>query len=332
MPREDRAISTAKQHAERVVETARSASAAARSRLAASWHRSLVQHKLDPGERRSPNLHDAGTVRERRDALDNVLRVAAPKLDQLFGLIGNSGCGVLLTDAQGVVIDQRCSSADEDIFRAWGLWTGADWSEAAEGTNGIGTCLAEKRQVTIHRDEHFLARNTAMSCMDAPIYGPDGTVVAALDVSSARADQTEGFNRLIAAMVAQTARQIEMDTFRASFPKARIVFADTDDSEAALLLAVDAHDIVVGATRAARKAFGLERQGPMSPRPASDLFGREGPTGFEKAERAAVIRALTRAGGNASAAAKALGIGRATLYRRMARLGIDKSGSEVSQS
>ncbi|WP_428928735.1 GAF domain-containing protein [Marinibacterium sp. SX1] len=325
-------MSTAKQHVDRVVSTARSGSAAARSRLAASWHRSLIQHGLDPADRRSPNLHDEGTIRERRSALDQVMHVAAPKLDQLFGLIGQSGCGVLLTDAQGVVIDQRCAAADEDIFRSWGLWTGADWSEAAEGTNGIGTCLAEKRQVTIHRDEHFLARNIGMSCMDAPIYGPDGHVLAALDVSSARADQTEGFNRLIAAMVAQTARQIEIDTFRASFPRARILYADSDDSEAALLLAVDAHDIVVGATRAARKAFGLERQGPMSPRPASDIFGREGPTGFEKAERAALVRALTRAGGNASAAAKALGIGRATLYRRMARLGIDKSGSDVSRN
>ena len=312
------------------METARSGSAAARSRLAASWHRSLMQHGLDPAERRAPDLHDEGTIRERRSALDHVMRVAAPRLDQLFGLIGHSGCGVLLTDGQGVVIDQRCASADEDTFRAWGLWTGADWSEEAEGTNGIGTCLAEQRQVTIHRDEHFFARNTAMSCMDAPIYGPDGVVLAALDVSSARADQTEAFNRLIAAMVAQTARQIEIDTFRASFPKARIVYADTDDSSAALLLAVDTHDLVIGATRAARKAFGLERQGQLCPRPASDLFGRDtGPTGFEKAERAALVRALTRAGGNASAAAKALGISRATLYRRMARLGIDKSGTDL---
>ncbi|MEC9403231.1 MAG: helix-turn-helix domain-containing protein, partial [Pseudomonadota bacterium] len=64
--------------------------------------------------------------------------------------------------------------------------------------------------------------------------------------------------------------------------------------------------------------------GPLKPLPASDLLGREdGPSGFEKAERAAVIRALARAGGNVSEAARALGIGRATLYRRMKRLNID---------
>lgn len=254
--------------------------------------------------------------------------VAAPKLDQLFSLVGNSGCGVLLTDSDGIVLDQRCRDSDAGVFQKWGLWQGADWSEAAEGTNGIGTCLTEHRQVTIHRDEHYFARNVGMSCMDAPIYGADGTVIAALDVSSARADQTEAYNRLIAAMVSQTARQIETDHFRASFPKARIIIAESDDADAAMLLAVDSDDILVGATRGARKAFGLPAHGPLTARPASDLFGREnGPSGFERAERAAVIRALSRAGGNVSEAARALGVGRATLYRRMKRLGLgDNAG------
>lgn len=254
------------------------------------------------------------------------LRVATPKLDQLFGLVGQSGCAVLLSDADGVVLDQRCGDADSAVFQSWGLGLGADWSEAAEGTNGIGTCIAEDRRLIIHRDEHFRARNTGMSCMDAPIYGADGGIVAALDVSSARADQTEAFNRLIAAMVTQTARHIESDNFRASFPDARIIFANSDDTEAAMLLAVDRDDIVVGATRGARKAFGLGASGPIGAVPASDLFGRgDGPLGFQKAERAAVVRALARAGGNVSGAARALGIGRATLYRRMNRLGLNEN-------
>jgi transcriptional regulator of acetoin/glycerol metabolism len=61
----------------------------------------------------------------------------------------------------------------------------------------------------------------------------------------------------------------------------------------------------------------------LSPVPAGDILGREGAArGFERAERAAVMRALARAGGNVSEAARALGVGRATLYRRMARLGM----------
>ena len=306
-----------------MLNTVESGSAAARSTLAASWLRSVKHHGLDPAEHRAPQRISASELQARHEEQERFMLVAAPKLDQLFGLVGNSGCGVLLTDETGVVLDQRCSDADSAIFQDWGLWTGADWSEAAEGTNGIGTCLTEKRQVTIHRDDHFFARNIGMSCMDAPIFGTDGNVVAALDVSSARADQTEAFNRLIGATVAQTARQIEADFFRASFPEARIVIADSGESDSSVLLAIDADDIVIGATRGARKSFGLEARGALKPRPASDLFGRdEGPSGFEKAERAAVMRALARAEGNVSRAARALGIGRATLYRRMKRLGI----------
>ena len=312
-------------HTEKVLDVAGSPSAAARSRLAASWRRSVERHGLDPAETRGPERVDGVQLRERLGAMERFMQVAAPHLDRLFSLIGQSGCAVLLTDSDGVVLDRRFSDADAAVFDSWGLGLGADWSEAREGTNGIGTCLTEQRRVIIHRDEHFYARNTAMSCIDAPVFGSDGELMAALDVSSARADQTEAFNRLIAAQVVQMARAIEEANFRADFGAARIVAAESEDPDAAALLAIDSDDLVIGATRGARRAFGLAA-GPVAPRPASDILGREdGPAGLEKAERAALVRALARAGGNVSQAARALGIGRATLYRRMKKLGLNEN-------
>ncbi|MCT8158863.1 helix-turn-helix domain-containing protein [Pseudoruegeria sp. SHC-113] len=319
-------------HVEHVLRVALSPSAAARSRLAASWRRSAEKHGLDPGERRAPDRVDGSDLRERRGAMEKLLTVAGPRLDRLFSLVGQSGCAVLLTDSAGVVLDRRVREAEASVFDSWGLAQGADWSEAQEGTNGIGTCLIENRKIIIHRDEHFYARNTAMSCIDAPIYGASGQILGALDVSSARVDQTEGFNRLIAAQVAQTARAIEEANFRAAYCMARILVADGEDAEAATLLAVDGDDLVIGATREARRIFGLAAEGALAPRPAADLLGRDdGPTGFEKAERAAVIRALARSDGNVSEAARQLGIGRATLYRRMKRLGLSEKDRQVSQ-
>jgi transcriptional regulator of acetoin/glycerol metabolism len=314
-------------HVARVMDTLSSGTEAARSRLAASWQRSWLKHGLDPAAAASRRAPDGDRLRNQREALDHVLAVAAPKLDDLYAMIGHCGCGILLTDAEGLVLDARAGAADVDAFHLWGLAPGVDWSEAAQGTNGIGTSLAERRALTIHRDQHYLAHNIGMSCIDAPVFGPDGGLIAALDVSSARADQTEGFNRLIEGMVARVAQAIESDLFRQTFPKARIVLAEGAEPSSAALLAVDQDDVVIGATREARRRHGLEPAGQIRSRPVVDLLGREGgPAGLEGAERAAVIRALTRAQGNVSEAARALGLGRATLYRRMKRLGIDERG------
>jgi transcriptional regulator of acetoin/glycerol metabolism len=319
-------------HVERVIESLTSGSAAARSRLAASWQRSYLKHGIDPAKPRRPAVLNMVRLKDQRLALGNVLSIAAPRLDDLYSMIGHCGCGILLTDSEGLVIDGRFGDSDAGAFNEWGLNPGADWSEAAQGTNGIGTCLAERRPVTIHRDQHYLPHNIGMSCIDAPVFGPDATLVAALDVSSARADQTEGFNRLIEAMVVQVARQIEADLFRTAYAQHRIVLSG-GDSVGAALLAVDQADIVVGASREARHRHGLETSGAIRPRPVTDLMGQEGSAGgLERAERAAVIHALTRSGGNASGAARALGLGRATLYRRMKRLGLGDLRLKLSRN
>jgi hypothetical protein len=39
-----------------------------------------------------------------------------------------------------------------------------DGSEKREGTNGIGTCAAESRPITIHQSDHFRSRHIGLSC------------------------------------------------------------------------------------------------------------------------------------------------------------------------
>lgn len=309
-----------RRHADRVLEAA--TSGAAGSRVAASWRRSLLNHRLDPADERGPERLDEVALRAAREVAGPLIVAAAPFLDRLHATVGQAGCSVLLTDAGGVVLDQRSPAADAAVFRRWGLWSGGLWSEAAEGTNGIGTCLAEARPVIINRDEHFLSRNTAMTCIDAPLFGPDGRLVGAIDVSSCRADHNLAIAGLIVAVLADAARGIECDLFRARYPTERIVLCDASGSGANMLIAIDADDLVVGATRAARKAFGFD-PAVDGPRPAADLLGREAaPETLDSAERTVLRLALTRAKGDRSAAARALGIGRATLYRRMKRHGI----------
>ncbi len=309
-------------HADRV-QAAADSDAAARSALIASWRRSAALHHLDPSAESAPKRLTEAELGRARERLGRLRSVAQATLDRLYLAVGGVGCCVLLADSDGVPLDRRGAPADDKTFDAWGLWTGAVWSEDSEGTNGIGTCLVEQRPLTVHRDQHFFAKNTLLSCTTAPIHDHLGNLAAALDVSSCRADLTEDFMSLIALSVGDAARRIEAENFRAAYPGARILLADAEERGGHAWLAVDADDLVVGANHAARQAFGLFAAALSRPLPVAELLGHLPQADLlSTAERAAVQRALAAAGGNISRAAALLNVSRATLHRKLNRLGL----------
>lgn len=318
---EESAMAQHVRHSDHVLSTISSGTAAATSALAASWCRSAIHHGLDPASVSRGNRNDAATLTRLREANGELIAAANPVLDSLSGSVGRSGCAVVLSDLDGVILESRSGEADARLFDAIGLVAGAEWSEAAEGTNGIGTCLVEGRPVTIHRADHFASRNVGVSCMDAPVFDPEGRLVAALDVSSCRADHGEAMAVMIAALVQDAARQIERAYFCNRFSHARIIHAPEQTGRASALLAVDRDDLVIGATRAARLQYALGN-GRIDMVPLGDLLDGTRNSCFEDSERAVLRQALARSGGNVARAARELGIGRATMYRRMERVGM----------
>ena len=298
---------------------------AASSALAASWRRSGALHALDPASRAPSQRLAEEEIARSRDRMGSLLIAAQASIDRLFLAVGGVGCSVMLADPSGVIVERRGAPCDDHAFDRSGLWTGAVWSEKYEGTNGIGTCIVEQRAVTIDRDQHFFTRNSGLFCTTAPIFDENGELAAELDVSSCRGDLTQGFARLIASVVADTARSIEAENFRLAFPEARILLAPTGERYGSSLLAVDRDDLVVGATRAARIGLGMNSAALKRPTPATDLIGRAKAESddIDRAERAVLQRALARAGGNVSKAAKNLNLSRATLHRKIKQFGLD---------
>jgi transcriptional regulator of acetoin/glycerol metabolism len=305
-------------HADAVFDAVRSVRSAAVSPVAASWCRSALHHQLDPATETKRELLEGKALAELRNAHASLLAVAGPVLDQIFRSVGRSGCGVVLSDASGNILEHRIGDSDLPDFSRVGLVAGGRWSEAEEGTNGIGTCLFEDRPVVIHRDQHFASRNIGISCMDAPVHDAQGHLMAALDVSSCRDDHGPAMAEMIAALVREAARRIERDYFCRHFSAARIVLLG-DASGGTELLAVDRDDLVIGASHATRLRFALTDDMLAQPRSVDQLIGGDEAPSFEQGDRSVLRQALARAGGNASEAARLLGIGRATLYRRMAR-------------
>ena len=154
-------------HVDRI-RSAISSNGAAKSALIASWQRSACFHKLDPARRNPPERLTESEFRTAREEVEPLIQVAQPSLDRLYYSVGGAGCCVLLADRNGVPVERRGAPGDDATFFDWGLWPGAIWSEDSEGTNGIGTCLVEQRALTIHRDQHFYARNALLSCTTAP--------------------------------------------------------------------------------------------------------------------------------------------------------------------
>ncbi|MET0360085.1 MAG: helix-turn-helix domain-containing protein [Pararhizobium sp.] len=313
-------------HSDHVQAVAHHASAAASSPVAASWRRCMTVHGLSPEEARLPLRLDERAFRAAREESGALLEEARGEIDRLFATVGKAGCCLLLTDGNGVALERRGAAGDDDDFRGIGLWSGTLWSEASVGTNGIGTAIADERPIVIYRDQHFLSRNTGLSCATAPIRDHRGRVTAAIDISTCREDAGEMAMTILSQAVRDAAARIESNLFHRAFRGHRVLLVPAEGKASPALLAIDRDDLVLGATRAARLTLGIDDVRIAAGIPASDLL-HDRPAGehddLDDAERAALRRVLSRAGGNVSAAAECLGISRATLYRKMKKLSVD---------
>lgn len=317
-----RPCATQAAHADHVYLSAQGNAAAASSPVIASWRRCMVMHHLAPEEDRRPDRLTESEFDQARQASGWLVAEARDELDRLFATIGRSGCCLLLTDRNGVALERRGAAGDDREFHDLGLWTASVWTEASIGTNGIGTALADERAVSIFRDQHFFSSNIQLSCTTAPIRDHRGALAAALDISTCRSDVSETVLSIMAQTVRDAAMRIELALFRAGFPGARFLMVPQAANAASALIAVDRHDMVIGATRAARLALKLDDARIQAGLPAADALDEGMPDDRQdlvEAERAALMRALSRTGGNVSQAAIALGMSRATLHRKMKR-------------
>src|SRR5262249_56579903 len=115
--------------------------------------------------------------------------------DGLYKVVGEAGYTILLCDTAGVAIEHRGEDTEASRFEYWGTWLGGVWAEEIEGTNGIGTCIAEERPVTVHRSQHFRSRHMNLSCSGAPVFGIDGRLLAVLvaaAIDPARSESAHG--------------------------------------------------------------------------------------------------------------------------------------------
>ncbi len=193
-----------------------------------------------------------------------------------------------------------------------------------EGTNGVGTCLAEQRTITVHRDQHFRTRHTSLTCTVSPVFDAAGRLAGALDISSFRPDPTGAVLPLVQAVTREAARRIEARCFHERYAGSLIIsLPEADEGASMPLLALDGDRRVVGATRAARDALAIGEAAISAGVAMRNMtMDAVGPGTMVEATRAVLAGALATMQGNVSAAAHALGISRATMHRKIKSLGL----------
>ena len=191
--------------------------------IADSWRRCALDYSMDPARHYAPMVIDASALRQRRAQYAELVQIASAEIDWLYQYIAESGYALVLTDASGIILYEKTDTALAETFRAAGLMIGANWSESREGTNGIGTCIAENRPMIVHRDEHFRSCHIGLSCSGSPIRDPSGSLVAVLDASTLNSQDTRAGLAHTMALVNLSAHLIEKCLFLRHFQRG-IVF------------------------------------------------------------------------------------------------------------
>jgi transcriptional regulator of acetoin/glycerol metabolism len=226
-----------------------------------SWRRCANEHALDPAMRPDVRIETSQRLRECRQQHEEHLHVARAGMEQMYKHVSELNYVLLLTDAEGVTLDYIGNDTWDAPLRRAGLALGANWNEVHAGTNGIGTCIAERTTLTCHREDHFYIGHVGLSCTSTPLYDPMGTFMGALDVSALSSPDKRESQHLARHMIVLYARMIEDANFIQHFRDHWILRLGTAgplvDVCGELMLAVDRDGRIVGANSGARAQLQL---------------------------------------------------------------------------
>ena len=190
--------------------------------VTASWFRSRA-YGVAPGYVFSSPVPE----REFKSALERnreLLKSATPLMEKLFDAISGSRSVIGLADKAGLII--HTVGHEEELKRLIVFNAGYYATEKTNGTNGIGTCLVERKPLEIIGCEHYAEQASGWCCSAAPIMDRKGTLIGVLNVSI----ELENYHQHTLGMVAAAAHAIgEQLRLRRLLRQQRIMFELIDE-------------------------------------------------------------------------------------------------------
>lgn len=159
--------------------------AALRELLDLSKARSTQKHRLAVSTR-SPILRLQNTeISQRREQFQYLIGGAASELDRSTLLPSKSRYCLLVSDAEGVVLESYAPEGLEVEFQRCGLMAGGIWNEKLAGTNGISIALEAGRVVTVSGEDHFYHCFSRFACTSSPLSDAQNNLIGSVTLVGA---------------------------------------------------------------------------------------------------------------------------------------------------
>ena len=241
----------------------------------ASWRRCLSEYRLDRAMRRPVERVTSTTVRDLRGRMEDILIQASPVVEGVRRIAADTNHVILLSNADGIVVTSFADSTGSQEVAREGLETGSVWQEDRVGTNGIGTSIVSRQPITVFGGAHFNENFATFTCSAAPIFGPDGRVIAAFDISG-RAIAGSGDGNFAQYFAREAAAQISMLLFRKLHRNDCIVALTSEPDPMPMsvkaLVATDESGCILGATQDALSYLGVPDLSEIGGRYINDLW------------------------------------------------------------
>lgn len=251
------ALRQARQH---LLESGQCPGGLVHERLTRSWSRSMAAGLVPTGRVLAPEPASSGSLRQALSASHSLLAHSRPIMEYVFDQVRHSQSVVVLADPRGMLVHTLGDPLFADKAARVALACGASWHEEHRGTNAVGTALVERSAVQIHGSEHFLERNSFLTCAASPILSATGDLLGILDISGDhRSGQAHGHTL---GLVSTAARMIENRLLVATCQRNLRLHLHTQPegigSVAEGIVVVSEDGWIVGANRVALTQLGLQ--------------------------------------------------------------------------
>lgn len=142
-----------------------------------SWER-CKQKGIEPHRQLQRKI--VGDLRQRQEKKAEFIGAAKHYLSFLQGILWGERFIVALTDEEGIVLSLL---GDTETLKVYGdsfAFPSADWSEDALGTNAVGTCLIEQKEVLLFPCDHYLNSLKRWVSIAIPIFSSDGSIIGTM--------------------------------------------------------------------------------------------------------------------------------------------------------